>query len=149
MSSAVFVLQVCQHYWTTNFLLIWLQPYLTYCSNVGRMNQRAAQRNIQVSDFTPGAKILWWKCFTNFSRRIDFTKLANLSLVTCTAPRRQVVQGKWSGQQCHCQPPKNPWKFMIEREWNKINCLIPIFFAWSCQLYRSSRHSTYSVISWV
>ena len=41
------------------FLLLWLQPDLTYCSNVGCMHQRAAQRNIQVSDFTPGAKILW------------------------------------------------------------------------------------------
>ena len=134
----------------TNVLLLWLQPCPTYCSNVGRMHQGAAQRNIQISDFTPRAKILL-SCenVMNFSRRKDFTKLANLLLVTCTAPHRQVVQGRWSGLQCHCQPLKNPWKLMTEREWNKINCLIAVFFAWSYQLYRSSRPSTYYGISWV
>ena len=132
----------------TNFLLLRLQPDLTYCSNVGRMHQGAAQRNIQISDFTPGAKILWWKCY-EFLEAERFYKIGQFVVSDLYCPSSPSCTGKMVRTTVSLSASKEPlkiddWKGMKQNQLSNSS-----FFAWSCQLYRSSRHSTYYGISWV
>ena len=134
----------------TNFLLLWLhlQPCLTYCSNVGRMNQRAAQRNIQVSDFTPGAKILWWKCH-EFLEKDRFYKIGQFVVSDLYCPSSPSCTGEMVRTTVSLSASKEPLKindWMGMKQNQLSNCS---FFAWYCQLYQSSRHSTFYGISWV
>ena len=110
----------------TNFLLLWLQPCLTYCSNTGRMHQGAAKRNVKVSDFTPRVKILLWKCY-ELLKAERFYKIGQFVFSDLYCPSSPICTGEMVRTTVSLSASKEPLKIDDWKGMNKIDCIIAVF----------------------